>query len=127
MVAAGLPIPRHDHATVVTELALDIRAYFERGVFLEGHPLNCRIGINSGPIMAGVIERKKISYNVWGDTVNTASRMQSHGVPGQIQVSEITYELIKEDFVCEKRGTVNVKGKGEMEVWLVLSAKEKLS
>ena len=74
--------------------------------------------------MAGVIERKKISYNVWGDTVNTASRMQSHGVPGQIQVSEITYELIKDEFVCEPRGTVNVKGKGEMEVWLVMSAKE---
>ena len=124
MVGAGLPIPRHDHVAVVTHLALEIRAYFERGVFLEGHPLNCRIGINSGPIMAGVIERKKISYNVWGDTVNTASRMQSHGVPGQIQVSENTYELIKDDFVCEPRGAVNVKGKGEMEVWLVISAKE---
>ena len=123
MVAAGLPTPRHNHAAVITRLALDIRAYFERGVFLEGHPLNCRIGINSGPIMAGVIERKKISYNVWGDTVNTASRMQSHGVPGQIQVSEITYELIKDEFVCEPRGTVNVKGKGEMEVWLVVSRK----
>jgi len=124
MVAAGLPIPRHNHAAVVTHLALDIRAYFERGVFLEGHPLNCRIGINSGPITAGVIERKKISFNVWGDTVNTASRMQSHGVPGQIQVSENTYELIKADFVCEPRGAINVKGKGEMEVWLVISAKE---
>lgn len=123
MVAAGLPTPRHNHAEVVTHLALDIRAYFERGVFLEGHPLNCRIGINSGPIMAGVIERKKISYNVWGDTVNTASRMQSHGVPGQIQVSENTHKLIKDDFICEPRGTVNVKGKGEMEVWLVVSAR----
>jgi guanylate cyclase len=124
MVAAGLPTPSHNHAEVVTQLALDIRAYFERGVFLEGHPLNCRIGINSGPIMAGVIERKKISYNVWGDTVNTASRMQSHGIPGQIQISESTYELIKEQFTCEPRGAVNVKGKGEMEVWLVRSVKD---
>ena len=124
VAAAGLPTPRENHAAVVTHLALDIRDYFERGVSLEGQPVRCRIGINSGPIMAGVIERKKISYNVWGDTVNTASRMQSHGVPGQIQVSEFTYQLIKDDFVCEPRGTVNVKGKGDMEVWLVVSAKE---
>jgi guanylate cyclase len=83
------------------------------------------MGINSGPIMAGVIERKKISFNVWGDTVNTASRMQSHGVPGQIQISDATYQLIKDDFVCEPRGSISVKGKGEMKVWLVVSEKEK--
>ncbi len=80
VVAAGLPIPCEDHAALVTHLALDIRAYFEQDVFLEGQPVHCRIGIHSGPIIAGVIERKKISYNVWGDTVNTASRMQSHGI-----------------------------------------------
>jgi guanylate cyclase len=123
VMAAGLPIPCDNHAVLVTRLALEIRAYFEGGVFLEGKPLNCRMGINSGPIMAGVIERKKISYNVWGDTVNTASRMQSHGVPGQIQVSGTTYALIKDYFVCEPRGAVNVKGKGDMEVWLVISAR----
>jgi adenylate cyclase len=122
VVAAGLPIPCEDHAALVTHLALDIRAYFEQGVFLEGQPVHCRIGIHSGPIMAGVIERKKISYNIWGDTVNTASRMQSHGIPGQIQVSQFTYQLIKDDFICEPRGTINVKGKGKMEVWLVVSA-----
>jgi adenylate cyclase len=124
VVAAGLPNICENHASVVTHLALDIQAYFERGVFLEGKSLRCRIGINSGPIMAGVIERKKISYNVWGDTVNTASRMQSHGVPGQIQVSDLTYQLIKDEFVCEPRGTVDVKGKGKMEVWLVVAAKD---
>ena len=123
VMAAGLPTHCENHAALLTHLALDIRAYFERGVFLERQPVHCRMGINSGPIMAGVIERKKISYNVWGDTINTASRMQSHGVPGQIQVSESTYELIKDEFICEPRGTVNVKGKGEMDVWLVLSAK----
>jgi guanylate cyclase len=124
MVGAGLPIARHDHAEVVTHMALEIRAYFEEGVFLDGNQLNCRIGINSGPITAGVIERKKISFNVWGDTVNTASRMQTHSLPGQIQVSQITYDLIKDDFFCEPRGTMKVKGKGEMDVWLVVSAKK---
>ncbi|HEX6034999.1 MAG TPA: adenylate/guanylate cyclase domain-containing protein [Anaerolineales bacterium] len=123
VVAAGLPTPCENHAAVVTSLALEIQAYFESGVFLEGQPVHCRMGINSGPIMAGVIERKKISYNVWGDTVNTASRMQSHGIPGQIQVSEFTHRLIKDEFVCEPRGTVHVKGKGDMRVWLVLSTK----
>jgi len=124
MIAAGLPIPRQDHASVITQLALEVTDCFERGVFLKDHPLHCRIGINSGPIMAGVIERKKIAYTVWGDTVNTASRMQSHGLPGQIQISESTYNLIKDDFICEPRGKINVKGKGKMDVWLVLSAKE---
>jgi adenylate cyclase len=123
MMAAGIPTHCENHAALLTHLALDIRAHFERGVFLEKQAVHCRMGINSGPIMAGVIERKKISYNVWGDTVNTASRMQSHGIPGQIQVSEATYELIKDEFICEPRGTVNVKGKGDMDVWLVLSAK----
>lgn len=124
VIAAGLPNPRPDHATVITHLALEIREHFERGVFLEGHPLHCRMGINSGSIMAGVIERKKISYNVWGDTVNTASRMQSHGIPGQVQVSEATYEQIKADFICGPRGAINVKGKGDMNVWLVVSERD---
>jgi len=124
VIAAGLPIPRQDHAKIITQLALEIRTYFEQGVYLEHHRLNCRMGINSGPIMAGVIERKKISFNLWGDTINTASRMQSHGVPGQIQVSEDTYNLVKDDFICEPRGEIQIKGKGEMHVWLIISAKE---
>ena len=119
MVAAGLSHQRLDHAQAVARLALDIRSYFERGVFLDGQRLTCRIGINSGPVTAGVIERKKIAYHVWGDTVNTASRMQSHGLPNQIQVSQSTYQLIKNEFHCESRGAIYIKGKGDMQVWLV--------
>ena len=81
------------------------------------------IGINSGSMIAGVIGRRKFVYDVWGDAVNIASRMESHGLGGAVQITQATYELIKDEFVCEPRGTVNVKGKGEMDVWLVLSAK----
>jgi adenylate cyclase len=103
MVAVGLPIVRADHAQVMAALALGIKAYLDGGILFHGQAINCRIGINSGPVMAGVIERKKISYNVWGDTVNTASRMESHGIAGQIHISENTYALIKETFLCEPR------------------------
>lgn len=119
MIAVGLPIRREDHAQVIASLALDIQAYLEKGIVIHGQAINCRIGINSGPVMAGVIERKKISYNVWGDTVNTASRMESHGIPGQIQISDTTYELIKENFDCEPRGLIDVKGKGPMQTYLL--------
>jgi adenylate cyclase len=119
MVAVGLPIRRDDHAQVIASLALNIQVYLEKGVVINGQTINCRIGINSGPVMAGVIQRKKISYNVWGDTVNTASRMESQGLPGQIQISRATFELIKDKFDCEPRGEIQVKGKGLMHTyWL---------
>lgn len=119
MVAVGLPIRRDDHAQIIASLALDIQAYLEQGVVINEQTISCRIGINSGSVMAGVIARKKISYNVWGDTVNTASRMESHGIPGQIQISDTTYELIKENFHCEPRGLIDVKGKGPMKTYLL--------
>jgi adenylate cyclase len=78
-----------------------------------------RISINSGPIVAGVIGRKKFAYDLWGDTVNTASRMESYGTGGQIQITPTTYELIEDDFDCEPRGVIEVKGKGKMNVWYV--------
>ena len=122
MVAAGVPRPRPDHAHILTRLALDIRDYVDQHEFL-GKRLALRIGLNSGPVVAGVIGHKKFSYDLWGDAVNTASRMESHGTGGCIQIAAATYELIKDDFICEPRGVVSVKGKGEINVWYVLENK----
>ncbi len=122
MVAAGVPRPRSDHAHVLTCMALEMRDYVARNEF-RGKRLVFRIGINSGPVVAGVIGRKKFIYDLWGDTVNTASRMESHGSAGAIQVTEATYECIRNDFVCECRGLIDVKGKGKMNVWHVLEQK----
>jgi guanylate cyclase len=118
MVASGVPRPRSDHAHVLVRLALEMRAFVSQRTFAE-HKVSLRIGINSGSVVAGVIGRKKFIYDLWGDAVNTASRMESHGSEGTIQITRATYELIKSDFVCESRGTVYVKGKGEMEAWQI--------
>ena len=118
MVAAGVPRRRADHAIVITQLALDLRDYVSSHAF-HGRQLQFRMGINSGSLVAGVIGRKKFAYDLWGDTVNTASRMESHGSGGFIQITEDTYDLIKNDFLCESRGKVDVKGKGEISVWVV--------
>ncbi len=111
MVAAGVPVPRGDHAEVLARMALDMIAYSEQG------PLAFRIGINSGPLVAGVIGTRKFQYDIWGDTVNTASRMESHGEPGRIQITEATYELIKDQFSTTPRGPVEIKGKGTLNTW----------
>ena len=124
MVAAGVPRPRSDHAQALARMALDMQSYIRRDPACVERKLDFRIGINSGPVVAGVIGRKKFIYDLWGDAVNTASRMESHGVPGRIQITRETYELIKDDFVCEPRGRVSVKGKGEMETWYLVAARD---
>jgi len=123
MVASGVPRPRPDHAQRLVRMALEMRDYVSQHTFCGTHKVNFRIGINSGPVVAGVIGRKKFIYDLWGDAVNTASRMESHGAAGKVQITRETYALIKDEFVCELRGMVNVKGKGEMEVWYVVGAK----
>ena len=95
-----------------------VLASFDPGV-PDAPQLKIRIGINSGPVVAGVIGIRKFIYDLWGDTVNVASRMESHGIPGQIQVSEATHAMLRNDFVFEPRGAIPIKGKGEMNVFLL--------
>ena len=119
MVAAGVPRRRPDHATALIQLALEMRDAAASGMFGE-QKLAFRIGVNSGSVVAGVIGRKKFIYDLWGATVNLASRMESHGQSGTIQITQSTYDLIKDQFDCESRGTIKVKGADDMEVWHVL-------
>jgi adenylate cyclase len=120
MVAAGVPLPRPDHARALVLMALDMVEAMRSSDEVGHLGLELRIGVNSGPVVAGVIGRKRFLYDLWGDAVNTASRMESHGTPGRIQITRATYELLGDEFECEPRGTIAVKGKGQMEVWHVL-------
>jgi guanylate cyclase len=120
MVAGGLPEPRPDHLEAVARIALSMRETLETVRQESGEEwITLRIGIDSGPAVAGVIGRRKFIYDLWGDTVNTASRMESHGVPGEIQVTERVAAALGADFVTRLRGTVDVKGKGPMRTYFL--------
>jgi class 3 adenylate cyclase len=123
MVASGLPERRADHAEAMAEMALDMQdalAAFNRA---RNASLDIRTGINTGPVVAGIIGTSKFIYDLWGDAVNTASRMESHSLPGRIQVSAATYERLRHAYRFEARGTVNVKGKGDMPTYFLLGHK----
>ena len=122
MVAAGLPVPVKDHTTRAAHMALDMIAAMNRFNEKSPHKLNVRIGIDTGAAVAGVIGKRKFLYDLWGDVVNTASRMESHGVPGRIQITEATRKRLHKPFVLEKRGAIEVKGKGAMNTWFLNSA-----
>jgi class 3 adenylate cyclase len=121
MVVGGLPEPRPDHAQAVAEMALALREEVPRHRDPDGRPLAVRIGIDSGPVVAGVIGRRKFSYDLWGDTVNTASRMESRGVTGRIQVTERTYRRLCDRYRFQHRGPIQVKGKGTLDTWFLVA------
>lgn len=119
MLAAGAPEPRHNHGVAVINCAIHMLNFIKK--FNQDHnaEIRLRIGINSGQVVAGVIGKDKFTYDLWGDTVNTAARMESHGVPGKIQISAATYELVKDVCRVKPRGAIEVKGKGEMRTYLI--------
>ena len=126
MVVAGLPTPRPDHAIAIAEMALDMQAEMVRIGEDTGEAFKLRIGINSGPVIAGVIGIKKFVYDLWGDTVNIASRMESQGVDGAIQVTAATYELLRDKYLFEERGVISVKGKGDMNTYLLTGRQSRI-
>ncbi len=119
MAAAGVPIPLPDHASRAAHMALDMMDAMDHFNEQSPYKLEVRIGIDAGPVVAGVIGKRKFLYDVWGDVVNTASRMESHGIPGLIQVTDAMRQRLGEPFRFDKRGPIEVKGKGQMHTWIL--------
>jgi guanylate cyclase len=123
MVAAGVPKPRQDHARALACMALEMRDYLAQRPPVGERQVQFRIGINSGSVIGGVIGRKKFVYDIWGDAVNIASRMESQGQPGKIQITQATFDLIQPWFECESRGLISVKGCGEVATYFLAAAR----
>jgi len=126
MVVSGVPEARPDHAEALADLALDMRDALIGLVDPKGRRVPVRFGIASGPVVAGVVGTRKFFYDVWGDAVNTASRMESTGEAGKIQVAPETYELLTNRFDLEERGVIEIRGKGQMRTWFLIGRKKQL-
>jgi adenylate cyclase len=123
MVVSGVPTPRPDHAQALALLAIEMCEAAREWRDPHGRNVPVRIGISSGPVVAGVVGTRKFFYDVWGDAVNVASRMETTGEPGKIQIAQSTRELLKDDFLLTERGLIDVKGKGQMPTWLLIGRK----
>ena len=119
MAVCGLPEPVANHAERMVRMAIRMVHITREHAMEHNVSMKLRVGVNSGPVVAGVIGKSKYIYDLWGDTVNLASRMESGGIPDSVQVTRAVYEQLKDQFVFEPRGAIEVKGKGNVEAWLL--------
>ncbi len=119
MVVAGAPERHADHAEILATLALAMMDAVEQMTSAVAPDLEFRMGINTGPVVAGVIGTTRLQYDIWGDTVNLAARLESHGIPGKIQISQTTHDAVQDRFRCEHRGVIDIKGKGSIDTWFL--------